>query len=395
MSDSEDDHPLGASAVTDSRTTMSVDESDSPVRSTSSNIKLFFTELLVYFLLDHRISVTCVHLLLSGFVTSSNSCICLTCHMLSSHYAMQVKRKSLLLKRKAVFTSESEDDVPLSSFTMKQTTVNGANGNANASQSREKGPPNGSQRQPKQSDNKARLARKRAKRSYASSDEEEKELKAEETSEDDVPLATPRKHISKSTNGRNKAKAKVKEESDDDMEVDNGSKKPAKSKGKEKASTAKKKDNMNGEIRSPKKKKKEEDEEEIFRWWDVPADVEGDGSVKWKTLEHNGVLFPPLYTPLPPDVKMKYKGKFLVMFKHKFNVLQGKPVDLPPESEEVAGFFGAMLNTEHAENSTFQKNFFHDFKVILQDYPPVRIGRILIIIHVEPTSTSSREMGYR
>ncbi|KAI9611858.1 hypothetical protein KEM48_004365 [Puccinia striiformis f. sp. tritici PST-130] len=46
---------------------------------------------------------------------------------------------------------------------------------------------------------------------------------------------------------------------------------------------------------------------------------------KWKTLEHNGVLFPPDYEPLPSHVKMKYDGK---------------PLDLPPESEEVAFFFG-------------------------------------------------------
>lgn len=50
----------------------------------------------------------------------------------------------------------------------------------------------------------------------------------------------------------------------------------------------------------------------------------------------------------------------------------GKPLDLPPDSEEVAGFYGAMLGTEHAENATFRKNFFDDFKLVLKDYPPVR-----------------------
>ena len=45
----------------------------------------------------------------------------------------------------------------------------------------------------------------------------------------------------------------------------------------------------------------------------------------------------------------------------------GVPVTLEPEAEEVAGFFGAMLNSTHnVENPTFQKNFLHDFKEVLK-----------------------------
>lgn len=45
----------------------------------------------------------------------------------------------------------------------------------------------------------------------------------------------------------------------------------------------------------------------------------------------------------------------------------GVPVTLEPEAEEVAGFFGGMLNSTHnVENPTFQKNFFNDFKEILK-----------------------------
>ncbi len=43
-----------------------------------------------------------------------------------------------------------------------------------------------------------------------------------------------------------------------------------------------------------------------------------DKTVKWSTLEHSGVLFPPEYTP--HGVKMLYDGH---------------PVDLTPEQEEV------------------------------------------------------------
>ena len=69
---------------------------------------------------------------------------------------------------------------------------------------------------------------------------------------------------------------------------------------------------------------------------------EGDGYIKWQTLEHNGVMFPPPYEPLPSHVKLYYNNK---------------PVNLPPEAEEVAGFYGAMLETDHAKNPVFQKNF--------------------------------------
>lgn len=92
------------------------------------------------------------------------------------------------------------------------------------------------------------------------------------------------------------------------------------------------------------------EEEEEYRWWEDPA--KGDGTIKWTTLEHNGVVFPPDYEPLPKNVKMKYDGI---------------PVVLHPEAEEVAGFFGSMLNSTHnVENPTFQKNFFEDFKAILK-----------------------------
>ncbi|EEP81831.1 DNA topoisomerase I [Uncinocarpus reesii 1704] len=105
----------------------------------------------------------------------------------------------------------------------------------------------------------------------------------------------------------------------------------------------------------PKKEESEEaeaeaEEEEEYRWWEDPA--KGDGTIKWTTLEHNGVVFPPPYEPLPKNVKMKYDGV---------------PITLSLEAEEVAGFFGSMLNSTHnVENPTFQKNFFEDFTAIIK-----------------------------
>jgi len=98
------------------------------------------------------------------------------------------------------------------------------------------------------------------------------------------------------------------------------------------------------------KLKKEEEEAHIYKWWENQDDL--DGEIKWHTLEHHGVIFPDEYKPLPKSVKLLYDGK---------------PVSLPPEAEEVAGFYGAMLETEHAKNPVFQKNFFRDFKAVLKE----------------------------
>ncbi|KAI0075760.1 hypothetical protein K474DRAFT_1663863 [Panus rudis PR-1116 ss-1] len=188
-----------------------------------------------------------------------------------------------------------------------------------------------------------------------------KKVKKEESdaddSEDDMPIAkkkpAPRKR---------KVKAEESDESDDDKPL-KAKKAPAKKVKKEaegesskpKKGKAKKEQDDNEEpLKKGKKTKEEKEEEEIYRWWEA-QDPNGDGSIKWQTLEHNGVYFPPPYEPLPKHVKMKYDGK---------------PVDLPPESEEVAGFYSAMLETDHARDATFNKNFFNDFLGVLKKHPP-------------------------
>lgn len=99
---------------------------------------------------------------------------------------------------------------------------------------------------------------------------------------------------------------------------------------------------------SPKEEEAEEDEE-AYKWWE--DEKFGQGPERWQLLEHNGVIFPPPYEPLPPHVKMYYNGK---------------QVDLPQAAEEVAGFYAAMLETDHAKNHVFQKNFFEDFCEVLE-----------------------------
>ncbi|KAI0301022.1 hypothetical protein B0F90DRAFT_1844311 [Multifurca ochricompacta] len=126
---------------------------------------------------------------------------------------------------------------------------------------------------------------------------------------------------------------------------------------KAKAEDAKEKGARKGKGKEKEEKEKEDEIDEVYKWWGQDPDqtVVGDGTQKWSTLEHNGVIFPPPYPPLPSHVKMKYNGK---------------PIDLPPESEEVAGFYGAMLETDHAKDATFNKNFFDDWSKVLKKHPP-------------------------
>ena len=145
------------------------------------------------------------------------------------------------------------------------------------------------------------------------------------------------------------AKKKVKKEESSDDDVPLAKKASAKTK-KVKAETSTPQKKSKGKPAKKEESADAEEGEEEYRWWEDPT--KGDGTNKWETLEHAGVVFPPEYVPLPKHVKMKYDGK---------------PISMHPDAEEVAGFFGAMLNSTHnVENKTFQNNFFGDFKDILK-----------------------------
>ena len=104
-----------------------------------------------------------------------------------------------------------------------------------------------------------------------------------------------------------------------------------------------------------------------YKWWE---NFNEDDGIKWTSLQHSGVYFPPPYEP--HGVKMKYDGKlrwFCIIVKINPNL--GKPIELSPASEEVAGFFAQVLGTQYAENPTFCKNFFEDFKAVLKENDPV------------------------
>lgn len=96
-----------------------------------------------------------------------------------------------------------------------------------------------------------------------------------------------------------------------------------------------------------------EDQDAEYRWWEESNIEANDGTIKWSTLEHNGLYFPPPYDP--HGVRMLYDGK---------------PLDLVPECEEVVSFFAALIGTDHAENPIFRENFFDDFRAILIEKQP-------------------------
>ncbi len=165
--------------------------------------------------------------------------------------------------------------------------------------------------------------------------------KNESESDDDAPLAK-KKTPAKKTNGVKK------DESDSDVPLTKKSsaKKP---KAKAAAATPAKKGKGKVKVEETEQDQEAQDEEEEYRWWENNA--KGDGTKKWDTLEHSGVVFPPDYEPLPKHVKLVYDGV---------------PVTLHKDAEEVATFYGSMLNSTHnIENPTFNKNFFEDFSAIL------------------------------
>ena len=158
----------------------------------------------------------------------------------------------------------------------------------------------------------------------------EESAAAESSEEDDKPLlsakSSSRKRKPKSEDSEwVTVKRKTKSEDSEGVAAANGNKSRARGKrgkveddasGLDMPKPKKKrggKANDDPAITSPtkakgkKKEKKEEEPEEVFRWWEQ-QDPNGDGTVKWQTLEHNGVIFPPPYESLPSNIKMKYNG---------------------------------------------------------------------------------------
>ncbi|XP_073485526.1 uncharacterized protein [Aquarana catesbeiana] len=111
-------------------------------------------------------------------------------------------------------------------------------------------------------------------------------------------------------------------------------------KGKTKTQNSKAK---GGVAKSKEEKQKEEDASK-WKWWE---EANHDDGTKWKFLEHRGPYFAPPYEPLPDDVKFYYDGE---------------QMKLSLAAEEVATFYGKMLDHEYTTKDVFQKNFFADWR---------------------------------
>ena len=192
------------------------------------------------------------------------------------------------------------------------------------------------------------LAKKKAaieKKAAAAKPSKPTPKKAIKDESDDEPLArsSANKRQSNGTAAKRKPNGLKKEESDSDA--------PISKKAKSKTTTPSK--GKSTPARDTKRAKTEDESaEEEYEWWNAPK--REDDSIKWTTLEHNGVLFAPDYEPLPKSARLWYDGK---------------PVNLGKEAEEVATFWVAMMtpaSSHHLDNPVFRNNFFNDFSDIVK-----------------------------
>ncbi len=190
---------------------------------------------------------------------------------------------------------------------------------------------------------KAKAAPAKRRASKAKSGSDESELSAQESSEDEKPKkkAPAKKPRTSAASTKAKPASKAKEAAPPKKKVkkeDTPDVKPAVKKAPAKGKT----------VKAEEGEGKGEDEEEEYKWWEQT----NDGSTKWTTLEHAGVMFPPEYEK--HGVKMKYEGK---------------SITLSPEAEEVASFYAAILETDYPKNPTFASNFFKSFLGVLESHP--------------------------
>ncbi|MFQ6134428.1 MAG: DNA topoisomerase I [Nitrososphaerales archaeon] len=84
------------------------------------------------------------------------------------------------------------------------------------------------------------------------------------------------------------------------------------------------------------------------------------GAVKWSTLKHNGVAFPPPYEP------------------HNLALtVRGKKIRLTPKQEEMAWAWAKKKDTPYVKDKVFASNFLSDFrKVLPPEYSDLKMEEI-------------------
>lgn len=192
-------------------------------------------------------------------------------------------------------SEESEDDIPLAMASSAPPTPAKRRSNGNGHHLKEES---------SEDEDEAPVVTK-AKAKPARATKRRKTIKEESESEDDTPLQETPKPKPKPKAAPKQGAKRVKKEEDDSGAEDVKPKKRARVKKEDKESVKEEKAKAKKE---KEKAKKEKEEEEIHRWWEESGGMLGDGTQKWTTLEHSGVLFAPPYEPLPKNARMKYNG---------------------------------------------------------------------------------------
>lgn len=112
--------------------------------------------------------------------------------------------------------------------------------------------------------------------------------------------------------------------------------------------------NASDVVRFNTKRKSAKDQDDNSKWWESGS--KGKGGLKWSTLVHHGVVFPPPYEP--HGVPLVYDGR---------------PVQLEPIAEEIATFYASKIQTDHVKKELFNKNFFVDFRASLRGTDAYRV----------------------
>ena len=91
--------------------------------------------------------------------------------------------------------------------------------------------------------------------------------------------------------------------------------------------------------------------------------------MKWQTLEHHGMTFPPAYKPLPTGVKLFAKaGK--------------QKIDLSLPMEELATWWAIEEQTEFGAKDKVKENFWLTFKLAMDKVSICRmISNFIFVFH--------------
>lgn len=107
----------------------------------------------------------------------------------------------------------------------------------------------------------------------------------------------------------------------------------------------------------------EEDEEAAREWWENEnINFINKGEKRWETLEHNGVMFADLYEPHGAPI-----------------YYDGAEFKMTPEEEEAATYFACMKEHALYKVQAFRRNFFRDWKEILDKRGPHPIKNLELV----------------